>query len=81
MRWLLFSGTHRDFDIDKACGFQPLLKLAVAEAQPSVPVKFAGLCESVFAEVQNHDLSARFEYTSRPFHCHSRVGGVVEGLA
>jgi hypothetical protein len=58
MRALFFSRHDCHFDLFEPGGFEKLMKLDFAEAEPVVGVKLAGALETVAEQIEDHDAAA-----------------------
>jgi hypothetical protein len=58
MRALFFPRHNRDLDLFEPGGFEKLMKLHFAEAEPVVGVKLSGAFETVAEQIEDHDAAA-----------------------
>ena len=65
MRALLFAGDDRHFDMAESGGFEPLMQLHLAEAQPVIGVELARLFKTMTEQIQHDDAAPFFQDTVR----------------
>ncbi len=81
MRGLVFAGDDADFDFLEAGVFEPMLQVALREAEPVIAVEFAGFFEIVFEQVEDHHLSPAFDDAMHALEGGGGFNGVMQGLA
>ena len=78
---LRFAGDDADFDFGEAGGFEELVQIGFAEAEPAVGVEFARFLELMGEEVEHGEAPAFFQDLLRSVDGPLRIRRMVQGLA